>query len=126
VGCAAASGEGSQHTLKPVGQCLGQASTSGVAMLLGHAQGMQVQLRCSPRLWSARCRNPIAACPGCAGITILDGDCHVDVAANTTLKLLHLLGHDDIPVGVSTLQVCGIEGESCIGEARSPLVLVHA
>lgn len=38
-----------------------------------------------------------------AGITILDGDCYADVAANTTLKLLHLLQQPDIPVAVSTL-----------------------
>lgn len=43
-----------------------------------------------------------AFCPR-AGITILDGDCHADVAANTTMKLLQVLGQSDIPVAVSSL-----------------------
>jgi purine nucleosidase len=37
------------------------------------------------------------------GVTILDADCRAEVAANTTLKLLHTLGFDYIPVAVSTL-----------------------
>ncbi|KXZ42829.1 hypothetical protein GPECTOR_115g323 [Gonium pectorale] len=37
------------------------------------------------------------------GVTILDADCYAAVAANTTLKLLHTLGFDDIPVAVSSL-----------------------
>ncbi|GLI62085.1 hypothetical protein VaNZ11_004500 [Volvox africanus] len=37
------------------------------------------------------------------GITILDADCRAEVAANTTLKLLHTLGFNDIPVAISTL-----------------------
>lgn len=40
----------------------------------------------------------------CAGVTIVDGDCHVDVAANTTLKILTLLDRRDVPVAVSSLQ----------------------
>lgn len=38
------------------------------------------------------------------GVTIIEGDCIADVAVNTTLKLLHLLGHNDIPIALSTLQ----------------------
>lgn len=37
------------------------------------------------------------------GVTIIEGDCIADVAVNTTLKLLHLLGHHDIPIALSTL-----------------------
>ncbi|KAG2429404.1 hypothetical protein HYH02_014060 [Chlamydomonas schloesseri] len=37
------------------------------------------------------------------GITILDADCRVELAWNTTLKLLHTLGHGHIPVAVSSL-----------------------
>ncbi|KAG2431521.1 hypothetical protein HXX76_009535 [Chlamydomonas incerta] len=37
------------------------------------------------------------------GITILDADCRAAVAWNTTLKLLHTLGHGAIPVAVSSL-----------------------
>lgn len=37
------------------------------------------------------------------GITILDADCRIEVATNTTLKLLHTLGDLKIPVAVSSL-----------------------
>lgn len=55
-----------------------------------------------------RPRSPLTSQPAVrhkqhAGITILDGDCYADVAANTTIKLLHLLKQPDIPVAVSTL-----------------------
>jgi hypothetical protein len=38
------------------------------------------------------------------GITIVEGDCIADVAVNSTVKLLHLLGHHNIPVALSTLK----------------------
>eukprot|EP00878_Enallax_costatus_P012698 GHUV01013262.1.p1 GENE.GHUV01013262.1~~GHUV01013262.1.p1 ORF type:complete len:194 (+),score=37.94 GHUV01013262.1:213-794(+) len=38
------------------------------------------------------------------GVTIIEGDCLADVAVNTTLKMLHVLGHHDIPIALSTLQ----------------------
>lgn len=37
------------------------------------------------------------------GITILDADCRAELAWNTTLKLLHTLGHEHVPVAVSSL-----------------------
>lgn len=38
------------------------------------------------------------------GVTILDADCRIEVAANTTLKLLRAIDAADIPVAISTLQ----------------------
>jgi purine nucleosidase len=38
------------------------------------------------------------------GITIVEGDCIADIAVNSTVKLLHLLGYSHIPVALSTLK----------------------
>ncbi|KAG2493866.1 hypothetical protein HYH03_008082 [Edaphochlamys debaryana] len=38
------------------------------------------------------------------GITILDADCKIDLAVNTTLKILYTLGFRDVPVAASSLQ----------------------
>lgn len=57
----------------------------------------------TPSQFSPHLTHPAARATQHAGITILDGDCYADVAANTTLKLLHLVQQPDIPVAVSTL-----------------------
>lgn len=38
------------------------------------------------------------------GINILDADCIANVAANTTIKMLHTLNITNVPVAISTLQ----------------------
>lgn len=51
--------------------------------------------------------SPLLLCYCCCrmqGITIVEGDCIADIAVNTTVKLLHLLGRQHIPVALSTLK----------------------